>query len=126
MTTQGFVTGNKENNWFRLEDLQSLNDVFHSPSEKPVLFFKHSARCSISIMVLSRFEKNWKNSVDVCSLYLINVIEQRPISNHLSELTKTEHQSPQVLLICNEKLLYSASHTDINVEEINRILLDIQ
>jgi bacillithiol system protein YtxJ len=126
MKTQGFISGNMNNSWHKPEGLQAIGEIFQSSFEKPQLFFKHSTRCSISIMVLSRFEKNWNNTTEACSLFLIDVLDQRPVSNYLSELTKTEHQSPQVLLIYKEKLLYIASHTAIDVEDINRQLQEIK
>ncbi len=126
MKRQGFISGNLDTYWLKIENSGDIDDLMKWSHENPVLFFKHSTRCSISLMVLSKFEKKWNHQLSECPLYLIDVLEQRPSSNYLSEITRTEHQSPQVLLIWKETPIYFASHTAIDVEEINRHLSEIK
>ena len=42
--------------WRPLTDLGQLNEIIDLSTEKTIIFFKHSTRCSISSMALSRFE----------------------------------------------------------------------
>ena len=49
-------------NWKQLTDLQQLEQLKEASFDVPILFFKHSTRCSISLMVLNRFEREWNNA----------------------------------------------------------------
>jgi bacillithiol system protein YtxJ len=49
-------------NWNALTDLEQLNEIISS-SEKPVVIFKHSTRCSISRMALKQFENEFDSQI---------------------------------------------------------------
>lgn len=104
-------------NWHNIKTLEGLEKAIAESSETPALFFKHSTRCSISSMALNRFESEWDESNN-CSIYFIDLITNRDVSNRLSELTNVQHQSPQVVLIKNGKAVFNASHSNIDANEI--------
>ena len=107
--------------WIALTTENQLREAINLSSEKPVLFFKHSTRCSISSMALSRFEENWKNETEICSIYFLDLIAFRSLSNLVAELTHVEHQSPQVIVLSNNEVIYSASHSEIDAKEIEKL-----
>jgi bacillithiol system protein YtxJ len=45
------------------------------------------------------------------------------LSNEIASAFKVEHQSPQVILIYKEKVVYEASHSAIDSEMIKEIIL---
>jgi bacillithiol system protein YtxJ len=49
--------------------------------------------------------------------YYLDLIRYRNVSNEISSKFKLEHQSPQVLLIRNGKLIYHVSHNAIKPKE---------
>jgi len=100
-------------NWTRIETTEELNRAINQTETVPGLFFKHSTRCGISSMALSRFEKEWKET-DACALYFIDLIAHRDVSNTISEITGIAHQSPQAILIDQSKVIYSDSHSGID------------
>lgn len=108
--------------WIPLKSLDQLNLAFENSLEKPFLLFKHSTRCSISSMVITRFQNNWSAEKNLCDLYYIDLIEFRSISNEIEKLTGVIHQSPQVIVIKNKKVVYEDSHTAINASEIEKRL----
>lgn len=111
-------SSNKTNlNWIQVETIESLKSALSKSTDNPVLFFKHSTRCSISSMALNRFEKEWNESNN-CELYFIDLIAHRDVSNTLSELTEIPHQSPQVIVVDQGKSIYNASHSGIDAEDI--------
>ena len=108
--------------WHKLTDISQLNDIQHLSKEQSsngltVLLFKHSTRCSISSMALSRLESKWKDDEKIPTYYL-DLLNHRDISNEIESLYSVEHASPQVLLIKNGECIYHASHTAINAAEI--------
>lgn len=116
-------SGNKLN-WNQLESIEQLHMVFESSTQKPVLLFKHSTRCSISSMALNRFESEWDESTN-CSIYYLDLLAFRPVSNEIAVITQVEHQSPQAILIINKDVKYSASHSQISASDIQKILNQI-
>ena len=108
-------------NWINIESVQQLNEILETNSDKIKLFFKHSTRCSISSMALKFFESDWKNNEEVVC-YFIDLIAYRDVSNALAHNTKVEHQSPQVIILNNNNVIYNASHQSIDADKILNIL----
>lgn len=104
-------------NWKQLTDLQQLKQLTEASFQFPVLFFKHSTRCSISVMALNRFQREWNNTT--VNPYFLDLLNYREISNQIAILFEVEHQSPQVLLIKDGDCLYHASHNAIDAKKIN-------
>jgi bacillithiol system protein YtxJ len=109
-------------NWLKLETLEQLQDIKRSSSDKRVLIFKHSTRCSISQMALSRLERDWRpeNMADI-KPYFLDLIRHRDLSNLVAQEFEVEHESPQVLLIENGRAIYDRSHADIRFSELASI-----
>ena len=107
--------------WKELIHENEIEEMKQISFQKTILFFKHSTRCSISAMALSRLERSWKeeeiNAKNIVPCY-IDLIQYRSISNQIEEDFNVEHQSPQVLLIKDGKCIYHASHGDINYSKI--------
>ena len=104
-------------NWEQLTDLQQLEQLKGASYKSPVLFFKHSTRCSISVMALNRFEREWNNTI--VNSYFLDLLNYREVSNQIATLFEVEHQSPQVLLIKDSACVYHASHNAIDAQAVN-------
>jgi bacillithiol system protein YtxJ len=103
--------------WIELSTMNQLAQLLASSSETPVLFFKHSTRCSISDMAKRRFEKNW-NKETACTLVYLDLIAHRDISNALAQELHVTHQSPQVIVVKNGLVIHHASHNGIDALSI--------
>ncbi len=108
--------------WTQITSDKQLVAAFEESNEKPVLFFKHSTRCSISSMALSRFEQNADQLNEICALYFIDLLEFRQVSNKLEEISNVMHQSPQVIVVKNREVIYTETHSSIDAKEIERQL----
>ena len=108
--------------WHPLTDNAQLQIIIDISQQQPenhraVVIFKHSTRCSISSMALSRFESKWADDPEVV-VYYLDLLKFRDVSNETARLFGIEHQSPQVLVIKNGTCIYTASHSGIIVSEI--------
>ncbi len=107
--------------WQHLTNQSQLQDIIHTSQQpdtyRAVVIFKHSTRCSISSMALSRFESKWQDDPSIPVFYL-DLLQYRAISNEIATLFGVTHQSPQVLVIKNGTCLYDASHTGITVSGV--------
>ena len=104
------------------KQLEEINQRSFDPQLLGVLLFKHSTRCSISTAALNRLERNWKFSNESFPAYYLDLLNNRQVSIKISDSYTIEHESPQVLVIKNGKCIYSASHSNIVVDDIITIL----
>lgn len=103
-------------NWIPLTTKEQLEIIKGKSHQTPQVIFKHSTRCSISSMVLSRLERS--DSPEGSDFYLLDLIQYRSVSNQIAEDFRVEHESPQVLLIKNGSCLYSESHMAIDMADL--------
>ena len=107
-------------NWKEINSIDDLHDIWENSLEKPAVFFKHSTRCSISSMALRAFERNWIS--DDTQLFFIYLIANRDVSNLLAELSKVEHQSPQIIVTNNRTVVFTDSHGTIDAEKVQNLI----
>ncbi len=102
--------------WKELTSEEQLAEINDHSRIKPVLIFKHSTRCSISVMAKNRLDKMTDN--DSADFYVLDLLRYRNISNKIAEDYAVHHESPQVLLVVNGECVYEESHNGIMVDEI--------
>lgn len=105
--------------WSELRSVHQIDMIREESKENPILIFKYSSRCSVSRMALDRLERNWDDAEMLAvKPYFLDLITYREISNRIAAVFDVEHESPQVLIIENEKSIYDVSHMRIRYEEI--------
>ena len=109
-------------NWIALTEMSQLAAITLQSSTKPILIFKHSTRCGISRMAFKSFEREYDLDEISVDIYLLDLLKYSAISNEVSVKFKVQHQSPQVIVLKNEKVIYHDSHYGICVKEIEVFL----
>jgi bacillithiol system protein YtxJ len=102
-------------NWTTIESADQIEAI--KEQQDYSLIFKHSTRCSISMMVKRRFELDWDKLPGNLPLYFLDLIKHRDISNQIATDFQVHHESPQLLLIKNGECVLDLSHGEISVEE---------
>ena len=102
-------------NWTQLQSTDQLNEIKNLPGYS--IIFKHSTRCSISMMAKKRFELDWDDLPENLPLYFLDLIQYREISNQIAQLFNVYHESPQLLLIKDGECILDQSHGGISVDE---------
>ena len=102
--------------WINITDLEQI-DAIKKASGYSVIF-KHSTRCSISLMAKRNFESDWEATPENTSLYFLDLIARRDVSAYIAEVFQVHHESPQTLLIKDGECILDLSHSDISAEEI--------
>ncbi|MFT5779205.1 MAG: bacillithiol system protein YtxJ [Crocinitomicaceae bacterium] len=116
----GWFSSNSESNskkalpWEQLTSVEQLKKAMDSSSEKPVLLFKHSTRCSISSMAFSGFQSGWEGTEEEITIYYLDLLKYRDVSDEIARLTGVFHQSPQVIVLKNKEVVYTATHSGIS------------
>jgi len=109
-------------NWTNLTSVEELDQLIAHSTNIPVLIFKHSTRCSVSLMVKRSLELEWDFSLDKVQPVFLDLLAHRDVSNLISTKLEVYHESPQAILIKNGKAVHHASHDDINAAEIGRFI----
>jgi bacillithiol system protein YtxJ len=103
-------------NWIPLTNLEQLQSI--GDAEGYSVIFKHSTRCSVSMMAKKRFEHDWDAIPEGISVYFLDLISNREVSNTIAQKFSVHHESPQLLLIKNGECIYETSHGEISAEDL--------
>jgi bacillithiol system protein YtxJ len=102
--------------WIELNKQEQLQDIINA--EGYSVIFKHSTRCSVSMMAKKRFEYDWAEIPEGTTLYYLDLISYRDISNAIASTFNVYHESPQLLLIKGGECVYETSHSEISAEDL--------
>ena len=107
---------NNSNDWPgpKLENIDQLNTIIEDSFLTPQLIFKHSTSCSVSRFVLNEFKSSYGFSEVDFTAYFLDLLRYREISNAIANQFDVVHQSPQLLVIKNGKVVAHASHENVN------------
>ena len=80
---------------------------------EPLAFiFKHSTRCPISAAAFREVEAFLKAHPDA-PLHLLLVVEDRNVSNFVADRCRVRHESPQLIVLKNGRVVWQQSHEGI-------------
>jgi bacillithiol system protein YtxJ len=102
-------------NWIPLENIEKLHEIRNASGYS--ILFKHSTRCSISLMAKRKFEFEADSLPEETPVYFLDLLKNRHISNAIAEMFNVHHESPQLLLIKDGECVYETSHGEISAEE---------
>jgi len=107
----------------KIETTDQLEELLDENPNKKIFLLKNSTQCPISATAKQEFEtfvvKHEDKNLIFCR---VDVIEYREVSNRIEELLKVKHESPQLLVIKNSKLLFHTSHDDVTMERLEEQL----
>jgi bacillithiol system protein YtxJ len=110
---------------FNLITEQAVDELLFTSVQNPTKkysIFKHSTRCNISSMALSRMERSDFFEKNDLPFYYLDLIQYRNISNYVAEKLNIEHESPQLLIIENGKCIANESHNGISASWLNAVI----
>jgi bacillithiol system protein YtxJ len=84
----------------------------------PTWLMKHSTACSISGAALDEVSRFLDQHPDHQAGVVV-VQSHRPLSNHVSQRLKFVHQSPQLFLLKDGKVVWSATHWSITADAMS-------
>jgi bacillithiol system protein YtxJ len=107
--------------WTSLESANQIDAIKSNTGYS--LIFKHSTRCSISMMAKRRFEMDMDKLPTDMPLYFLDLIKYRELSGKVAQDFQVHHESPQMLLIKDGECILDQSHGGISVEEALEVLV---
>ena len=106
-------------NWIPLTDISQLDEITNNSTNKIQAIFKHSTRCGISAMVIKQFEKQHNEYDSEIDFYFLDLLRFRAISNIIATKLNVHHQSPQLIILKNNKVVAHDSHHGILSVKLN-------
>ena len=105
--------------WNPIQSEQDLENAVKKAYQQKIAIFKHSTSCFISKTVLKNFEKEIESVEENNTvLYFLDLLAYRNLSNKIAEDFNIRHESPQLLVIENGKVINNASHQNISISQI--------
>ena len=99
--------------------------AFEETLKQPfVVLFKHSQRCGVSLLVQTRVINKIIAENPALDIFMIDVLAQRGISDEIAERFGVHHESPQLIIIKQEEVVYHKSHWGINSTEVAQLLAE--
>jgi len=102
-----------------LTTMQEWDACLTDSTSRSVLVFKHSTACPISSEAERQVAKYAQSATESDpEVYMVKVIEDRPVSNQIAEQLALQHKSPQLILVKDRAVQWSASHYSITEQAI--------
>jgi bacillithiol system protein YtxJ len=98
--------------------IQEWQDILQKSYTETVIVYKHSNTCPISTGALMTIEQGITEGQIIIPIYIVVVQQNRDISDAIATDMGVEHESPQIILIKDGQVLYTASHYDIAVADM--------
>ena len=98
----------------RFRDLADVDAALAAPE---FLVFKHSNRCPVSAAAFGEYEAFVAAHPSAPTAW-IDVISERPWSQHVAAATGVAHESPQALLVRGGRVVWHASHDAITRDSL--------
>ena len=111
---------NETAKFYTLDKMEQFDEIDEISQTKPVVLFKHSTRCSISRMALKQFDAEFNYPEVKIDWYLLDLLNQRDLSNEIASRYNVVHQSPQIVVIRNGKAVFNESHDSISAEDLKQ------
>lgn len=100
------------NRFVKITETVSFEELTERSRELPIVIFKHSLTCPISSAAYDRME-----AFDG-EVALVEVQRARPLSAEIESRLGVAHESPQVIVLSNRQVVWSASHFGITAEAV--------
>lgn len=98
-----------------------IGEILETSAQRPVFLFKHSTACGTSSAAWRDFQQ-WAANEPRAEFWRVLAIERRELSQYVEQRTGVRHESPQVLLFHNGKVVWQQSHWRITLQALRQAL----
>src|SRR5919112_2547116 len=101
--------------------LSSEADVATALAEPLAVLYKHSPICPTSSIAYQEIRSLHRLQEDV-PVYLVDVIQSRPLSRYIADMLGVVHASPQAIILRSGVPAWHGSHFDLRADTMARQL----
>lgn len=106
----------------RIERIEDVDDLLAASADTPVLVYKHSYSCGTSAYALDELMDLLHGPAPEARYAMVGVQTHRDVSNAIAARLGVRHETPQVLLIRDGQVVWSASHHRVTAAAIEAAL----
>lgn len=100
-----------------IADVASLNEFLAGPNESAAVLFKHSNTCGVSSRAYAEMSRMHH------PVGLVTVQQARAVSDEIEKRWQVAHETPQVLIVREGKVVWNASHFHVKADDVEAALV---
>jgi bacillithiol system protein YtxJ len=108
--------------WIAIRTEADFYNIIENSGTKPQIIFKDSITCGISAHAKERLQDDYALVEGKADFHYLDLLSFRPISNLIAKTLMVTHQSPQIIVLKDKKVVYTASHHAISAAGIAKYL----
>jgi|SRR5687768_12751304 len=101
-----------------LDGLEELDRLLAASDDHPLLLFKHSDTCGVSVEALDELVTHLNDGPSDALYAMVTVQTHRDVSNAVARKLGIRHETPQALLIRDGRVVWSASHFRVTARAV--------
>jgi bacillithiol system protein YtxJ len=102
-----------------LNHIEELEQLLSESTTRPLLLFKHSYSCGISAEALDELVDHLNDPPLDVRYAMVTVQTHRDVSNAVTATLGVRHETPQVLLVHEGRVVWSASHFRVTADAVH-------
>jgi bacillithiol system protein YtxJ len=106
----------------RLQRIEELDQLLRDTKTHPLLLFKHSYTCGVSLEALDELIAHLNERVHDIRYAMVTVQTHREVSNAVSARLGIRHHTPQALLIHDGRVVWNASHFRVTAAAVHHAI----
>jgi len=104
-----------------MQKIASEADVVTALAQPLAVLYKHSPICPTSSIAYQEIRSLRRLQEDV-PVYLVDVIQSRPLSRYIADMLGVVHASPQAIILRSGVAAWHGSHFDLRADTMSRQL----
>jgi len=104
--------------WNEIKSEEDLYKIIENSVNRPQIIFKDSTSCGISAHAKERLDDDYSLIEGKADFNYLNLLAHRSISTLIAQKLEVTHQSPQIIVLKDKKVVYTSSHHAINAASI--------
>lgn len=109
-------------NWKKITTVEDVIAIINASEMKPQIIFKDSTTCGISAFAKERLENGNDLLIETADFNYLDLLSYRTVSNFITKELNVIHQSPQIIVLKDGKIVFKDSHHSIEPEKIQKYL----
>lgn len=107
-------------NWKNITTDEDVNAIIAASENKPQIIFKDSTTCGISAFAKERLTNGNDLLAATADFNYLDLLTYRSVSNYIASALNVIHQSPQIIVLKERKVVFRDSHHSIEPEKIQK------
>jgi bacillithiol system protein YtxJ len=108
--------------WTEIKSEADVYNIIENSTTKPQIIFKDSTSCGISAHAKERLMDGYSQIEGKAGFNYLDLLSFRPVSKFIAETLEVTHQSPQIIVLRDKKVIYATSHHSISPAGIAKYL----